>query len=90
MTRKTFRITVPYSVLCSGTYEHEIEEDEILDYFEVDSMADIDADQLDQYLRETATDAAYDIDTEVLVQDLRDDRSFEAEPDNIYIEEVSE
>jgi carbamoylphosphate synthase small subunit len=85
---KTFRITVPYSVLCSGRYEHEIDESEVLEHFEVDSLDQVDATDLLAYLTETAMDASYDIDTEVLVQDLRENGSFEAEESNVDIEEV--
>lgn len=87
---KTYKITVPYSVLCSGIYEHEINEQDLLDHFEVDSIDQVDAGEVLAYLCETATDMSYHIDTATLVQDLRDNGSFEPEEHNINIEEIEQ
>jgi len=83
---KTFKITVPYTYMVSGDYEHEITEDEVLEHFEVDSLDQIDPAALDKYLRVTADDEAYDIrDSEICLL-VSEQKGLETYPDNIEIE----
>ena len=83
---KTFKMTVPYTYMVSGDYEHEITEDQVLEYFEVESIDEIDPEKLEEYLREEADDASYDIDDEVIFQLVREQKGLETQLDDIQIE----
>jgi hypothetical protein len=69
-----------------GDYEHEITEDQVLEYFEVESIDEIDPEKLEEYLREEADDASYDIDDEVIFQLVREQKGLETQLDDIQIE----
>jgi len=83
---KTFKITVPYTYMVSGTFEHEIDEDQVLEHFEVDSLDQIDPAELDSFLRETADDEAYDISDSDICLLVSEQKGLETYPDNIEIE----
>jgi len=83
---KTFKITVPYTYMVSGTFEHEIDEDQVLEHFEVDSLDQIDPAELDSFLRETADDEAYSISDSDICLLVSEQKGLETYPDNIEIE----
>jgi hypothetical protein len=83
---KTFKITVPYTYMVSGDYEHEITEDEVLKHFEVDSLDQIDPTDLEEYLRETADDEAYSISDSDICLLVSEQKGLETQPDSITIE----
>ena len=83
---KTFKITVPYTYTVSGNFEHEITEDEVLEHFEVDSLEQIDPAALEDYLRETADDEAYDISDSDICLLVSEQKGLETQPDDIEIE----
>jgi len=83
---KTFKITVPYTYMVSGTFEHEIDEDQVLEHFEVDNLEQVDPAELDSFLRETADDEAYSISDSDICLLVSEQKGLETYPDNIEIE----
>ena len=83
---KTFRITVPFSFMVSGNFEHTIDESDVVDAFGVDSLDQIDPEELQEYLRQEADDAAWSIDDDEIIQLVREQKGLETEPDGIEIE----
>ena len=83
---KTFKITVPYTYMVSGDYEHEINEDQVLEHFEVDSLEQIDPAALEEYLREEADYEAYSISDSDICLLVSEQKGLETQPDDITIE----
>lgn len=84
---KTFKITVPYTYMVCGDYEHEITEDDVLEHFEVDSLDQIDPAALEEYLREEADDqAGWEITDDQVCDLVREQKGLETQPDDITIE----
>ena len=85
---KTFKITVPYTYVVSGSYEHDVTEQDVLDYFEVDDLDQITTDELHSYLCDTAEYQTYNISDDQVCQLVREQKGLETEPDDITIEEL--
>ena len=88
---KTFVITVPYTATftINNTAEMVIDEEDILDYFEVDSMDEISKEDLAEYFRSQAEDL--DISRTQLAQqfaeEVANNRSdFQVQVDDIEVE----
>jgi hypothetical protein len=87
----TFKITVPYTYMVSGEYEHLVDEDQVLDHFEVDSLDKIDPAALEEYLREEADDqAGWEITDDQVCELVREQKGLETQPDDITIETEQE
>ena len=89
----TFKIEVPYTATYTiqSSTTLEITEDEILDYFEVDDITEIDADELEEFFKSQAEDI--DMPRNVLAAQFADEVSdnatdFEVLVDNISVESV--
>lgn len=87
---KTFKITVPYTYMVSGTFEHEIDEDQVLEHFEVDSLDQIDPVELNAFLRDSADEEAYSISDSDICLLVSEQKGLETQPDDIEIEVVEE
>lgn len=83
---KTFKITVPYTYMVSGEFTHKVDEDQVLEYFEVNSLDKIDPEDLEEYLREQADDATGDISDDEICELVREQKGLETDIDNCEIE----
>ena len=83
---KTYRITVPYTYMVSGQYEHTIDEAEILEIFGVDSVADINPAELEEHMRGEADDAAYSISDSDIFLLVSEQKGLATQRDDITIE----
>ena len=75
---KTWTITTPYTVeltIRSETFV-EVDEDQVLEHFEVDSVNDIDPTELDTYLRECGEENARYTPDEIVRGLIRDDLQY--------------
>ena len=91
---KTFLLEVPYTSTWTvqDTTTLEITEDEILDYFEVDDIDEVSAEQLQEYFKEQAEEI--DIPRNLLAAQFADEvrnnaTDFEVQVDDISVEEIA-
>ena len=91
---KTFLLEVPYTSTWTvqDTTTLEITEDEILDYFEVDDIDEVSAEQLQEYFKEQAEEI--DIPRNVLSAQFAEEvynnaTDFEVQVDDISVEETA-
>lgn len=72
---KTWSIEVPFTATytISGSTFLEITEEEVLEQFEVDSLDEIPADQLKEYIKERGEDDAFNIPRAVLADQFREE-----------------
>lgn len=90
---KTWTITTPYTVeltIRSETFI-EVDEDQVLEHFEVDSVDDIDPAELDAYLKECGEDNAYHTPDELIIEQFKSELphknySFHTDTDDYEVE----
>jgi hypothetical protein len=94
---KTWSIEVPFtaSYTISGDTFLEITEEEVLEHFEVDSLDEVTATELEEYIKERGEDDAFNIPRQILADQFREEvyqnaTDFEVDIDSAEICEEEE